>query len=435
MLLLLLVVALVAGYWYERPLLRTGTGYAAHNDCAVRHVADRSNPDDDLPPNPLVPLLRSKEISGGGSQATLLGVLAKQKAWYTPGFGCTLADSRPKLPAAMPVTSSGNPFTDAPTPHPTPAIRAAVAKAFGDGLSTKERDKLGTRAVVVVHDGTLIAERYAPGFDRETRQLGWSMSKSVTNLLVGALVHQGQVSPGDHNLRSGWTDERAGITIEDLLRMTSGLTWDETYSLGTPITQMLYGEPDMGSYVASQPAAYRPGTHLQYSSGSTTLLCAILAERTGAGPNLPRKEIFQPLGLSSAVLEPDAAGTPVCSSYMWATPRDWATVGQFALQDGVWNGTHLLPPGWMRSSTTAIDVHTQETEAYGAGWWVNKWPDGRLVWPSLPPDAYAAEGHDGQWMFVVPSEHLVVLRLGFSPTVEEVGAVRLTADVIAATQR
>jgi len=431
--LLLLVVALVAGYWYERPLLRTGTGYAAHNDCAVRRVAGRDNPDDDLPPNPLVPLLRSKEISGGGSQATLLGLLARQKAWYTPGFGCTLNDTRPELGTALPVTAAGNPFTHVFAPHASRPVAEAVATAFGQGLSKAQRQKLGTRAVLVVKDGHLIAERYAPGFG-STPQLGWSMSKSVANLIVGRLVKQGRVSLSDDRLRSSWTDERADITIEDLLRMTSGLEWDETYSLGTPITQMLYAEPDMGRFVADQPAAYKPGTHLQYSSGSTTLLCAILADRTGEGPNLPRREIFGPLGLSTAVMEPDAAGTPVCSSYMWASPRDWAAVGQFALQDGVWHGKRLLPAGWMRRSTTAVDVHTQETEAYGAGWWVNRWPDGRLVWPSLPPDAYAAEGHDGQWMFVVPSQHLVVLRLGFSPEVEDVGAVRLTADVIAATQ-
>ena len=433
-LLLLVLVALVAGYWYERPLLRTGTGYAAHNHCAVTRVAGRDNPDADLPPNPLVPFLRSKAISDGGSQATLLGVLARQRAWYTPGFGCTLADSRPRLGRALPVTAAGNPFTHVLAPHASPPVAAAVARAFGQGLPTAERRKLGTRAVLVVMDGRLIAERYAPGFG-STPQLGWSMSKSVANLLVGRLVQQGRVSLDDNQLLSSWTDERANITIEDLLRMTSGLAWDETYALGTPITQMLYDEPDMGRFVAGQPAAHAPGTHLQYSSGSTTLLCAILAERTGDGPNLPRKEIFRPLGLSSAVMEPDAAGTPVCSSYMWASPRDWAAVGQFALQDGVWHGKRLLPEGWMRRSTTAIDVPTQETEAYGAGWWVNRWPDGRLVWPSLPPDTYAAEGHDGQWMIIVPSQRLVVLRLGFSPTLEEVGAVRLTADVIAATRQ
>lgn len=431
-LVILLLVAAVGGYWYERPLLLTGTGYAAHNGCAVELVAGRDDPTEDLPPNPLVPYLRTKQVDDGDAvRASLLGLLARQTAWFTAGFGCTIADERPALGTATQVEPGANPFTRAATPTPSPAVEAAVGRAFGDDLSADDQAELGTRAVLVLRDGQLIAERYAAGFDAATPQLGWSMSKSVTNLLVGRLVQEGEVDLADDQLREEWTDERADITVEDLLRMTSGLEWDETYDLGTPITQMLYGESDMGAFVAGQPAAYEPGTHQQYSSGSTTLLCAVLAERTGAGADLPRRALFAPLGLSSAVLEPDAAGTPVCSSYLWATPRDWAAVGQFALQDGVWNGERLLPEGWMGTSTTVVDVETEE-EGYAAGWWANQKPDGSLVEPSLPADAYFAEGHDGQWIVVVPSADLVVVRLGFSPEVEDVGAVDLAAELVAA---
>ena len=427
---LLLVIGVVGAYWYERPLLRTGTGYAAHNACAVERVAGRDEPQDDLPDNPLVPYLRTRRIGDDQFRASLLGVLNQQVAWYTPGYGCTLADDRPDLPDPTPVGKDGNPFRGAEKPDPPKRVEAAVADAFGDGLSDAEKDRLGTRAVVVVRHGRLVAERYAPGFGRRVPQLGWSMSKSVTDLLVGRLVKQGKISLGDDHLRPEWEgDERAGITIENLLRMTSGLEWDETYSLGTPITQMLYDEPDMAGYVASQPVAHQPGTYQQYSSGSITLLCGILGDRTPNVADLPRRKLFAPLGLSSAVLEPDAVGTPVCSSYMWATPLDWATVGQFALQDGRWHGKRLLPKGWMRRSTTAVDVETEE-EGYGAGWWVNRKPDGSLVEPSLPDDAYFAEGHDGQWVVVVPSEDLVVVRLGFSPDLEDVGAVKLAASLI-----
>ncbi|HQR28208.1 MAG TPA: serine hydrolase [Nocardioides sp.] len=430
-LLLLVVVALVAGYWYERPLLLTGTGYAAHNACAVEHVAGRDDPEDDLPPNPLVPYLRTKDVGDDGVQASILGVFAKQTAWYTPGFGCTLADERPDLGTPTEVDASANPFSGAPAPTPSPQVEAALARAFGDDLPADEREDLGTRAVVVVRDGELVAERYADGFDADTPQLGWSMTKSVTNLLLGRLVQLGQVAITDDHLRPEWTDSRADITVTELAQMTSGLKWDETYDLGTPITQMLYREQDMGSFVASQPAEHDPGTYQQYSSGSTTLLCAILTERTGVAADLPRRELFAPLGLSSAVLEPDASGTPVCSSYLWATPRDWAAVGQLALQDGEWNGERLLPREWMAGSTTAVDVETED-DGYAAGWWANARPDGTLVEPSLPADAYFAEGHDGQWIVVVPSADLVVVRLGFSPEVDDVGAVRLAADLLAA---
>ena len=422
----LIVVALVAGYWWQRPLLLTGTGYAAHNACALDTIAGRSHPEDDLPPNPLVPLLRSS-TDPDGATSTILGVLSKQRAWATESFGCTLADKRPRLPEPTSVTRS-NPISDAQAPaEPSGDVRAALDHAFGADLGSGDREDLGTRAVVVLKDGRLVAERYADGFDAGTPQLGWSMSKSVTDLLVGRLVQEGTVSLDDDHLRPEWTDDRADITIRQLLQMTSGLDWDETYALNTPITRMLYLEPDMAGYVASQRLAHAPGTYLQYSSGSTTLLCSILADRAGLGANLPRDLLFAPLGLTSAVMEPDATGTPVCSSYLWATPRDWAAVGQLALDDGVWEGRRLLPPGWIAESTKAVDVKSLEPDPYASGWWPNQAPDGSLVEDGLPADAYFAEGHDGQWIVVVPSERLVVVRLGFTPTREDDRALSTAA--------
>ncbi len=206
------------------------------------------------------------------------------------------------------------------------------------------------------------------------------MSKSVTNLMVGRLVQQGEVALSDDHLRPEWTDERADITIDQLLRMTSGLEWDETYDLGTPITQMLYREPRHGRATSpSQPSAHDPGTYQQYSSGSHhPALRDPGRAAPGRMPTCPASELFAPLGLSSAVLEPDAVGHAGVQLLLWATPRDWAAVGQFALQDGVWNGERLLPEGWMAESTTAIDVDDRggARAAYGAGWWLNTEPDG-----------------------------------------------------------
>ncbi len=434
-LVIVLVVAGLGGYWYARPLLETGTGYAAHNECAVRFVAGREDPETDLPPNPLVPVLRAGGEVAGQADASVLGVLAKQQAWYTPGYGCTLGESRPALPAPARFEASANPFRStaaAATPAPTPAVARALAAAFGDDLDEAGRRRLGTRAVVVVRDGRIVAERYADGFGPWIPQLGWSMAKSVTSLMTGRLVHEGKVSVTDDHLRPEWTDQRAGITIDHLLRMTSGLDWDETYDLGTPITEMLYRQPDMAAYVASRPSAYAPGTYQQYSSGSTNLLCGVLRQRAGAGAELPRELIFAPLGLASAVLEPDATGTPVCSSYLWAGPRDWAAIGQFALQDGLWQGRRLLPGGWMRRTTTVLPGEGEES-GYAAGWWVNRLPNGDLVEPRLPADAYWAAGHDGQRLYVVPSARLVVVRLGFSPEVtgDDLRTVQLAADLAA----
>ena len=429
-----LLLAGVGGYWYARPLLLTGTGYAAHNACALASIAGREEINADLPPNPLVPYLVIND-EGADGEASVLGLLARQRAWYTEGVGCTLAPADPGWAAVTPVDPGPNPLLDVPAPTGTGSVSASLARAFGDDLDHLERERLGTRGVVVLHKGKLIAERYADGFTAKTPQLGWSMGKSVTNLLLGRLVQQGVVHPSDDDLRPEWADGRRAITIDQLSRMTSGLAWDETYDLGTPITRMLYLEPDMAAYVASLPSAHQPGSYQQYSSGSTNLLCKVLAERAGSVPGTAlQRELFGKLGLSSAVWEPDATGTPVCSSYLWATPRDWAVLGQLALQDGVWNGEQLLPPGWMKQSTTVEAVSQTEDPGYAAGWWANRLPDGSLVRESLPADAYWASGHDGQRVYVVPSADLVVVRLGFSPDVEsdDLRTDPLVAELIAA---
>ncbi|MEO7588474.1 MAG: serine hydrolase [Arachnia sp.] len=428
-LLALLLVAGVAGYWYLRPLLLTGTGYASHSACAMSEFADAGP---DLPPNPLVPYLRT-DANRDGATSSVLGVLAKQRSWYTRGYGCTLAERRPDFGSFTAV--SANDLTKAPAPTASPEVEAALARAFGDDLLDAGPEHLGTRAVVVLKGGELVAERYADGFDATTPQLGWSMAKSVTNLLVGRLVEQGGLELDDTGLRPEWTDERKNISIDDLLRMTSGLAWDETYDLGTPITRMLYLEPDMAAYVAGLDLAHPVGEFQQYSSGSTTLLCSVLTELTRIGPDLPRQKLFAPLGLSSAVWEPDAAGTPVCGSYLWASPRDWASIGQFALQDGVWEGKRLLPEGWMAESTTVVPVAQTDEVGYAAGWRVNKLPDGSLADPGLPADTFWAVGHDGQRLYVVPSADVVVVRLGFSPGVssEDLRTDELVADMVSAT--
>lgn len=433
-LLVLVVAAGVAGYVHAKPLLLTGTGYAAHNACAVTMVAGRDDPESDLPPNPLVPYLTGYVNEAGRSATSqLLLALATQKAWYARGFGCTVAKDRPSSTAATKIESDLHPLSAAPVPAMSPEVESAIGRAFGDDLTTAGRKELGTRAVVVLREGQLVGERYADGFSASTPQLGWSMAKSVTNLLVGRYALDDRVALDDAGLRPEWTDAREDITVDQLMRMTSGLTWDETYALGTPITRMLYAEEDMAGYVASQPLAHEPGSYQQYSSGSTNLLCGVLTDLPDvADSDFPRRDLFARLGLASATWELDATGNPVCSSYLWATPREWASLGQFALQDGVWAGDRLLPEGWMTQSTTATKVARSEEKGYAAGWWVNRQADGTLVAPGLPEDAYWAQGHDGQRLYVVPSQQLVVVRLGFTPAVDDIRTDRLLADLVAA---
>ena len=419
-------VAVVGAGAYARPLLETGTGYAAHNACAVTFVADRGAgaADDDLPPNPLVPLLRTsvdeEDASAGSSVLGLFG----QTAWYVEGLGCVLADLRPALEAPDPVAEDGWPEVALDG-----RLDAVVDRAFAEPL--------GTRGVVVLADGRLVAERYADGFDAGTRQLGWSMGKSVTSAMVGRLVAAGELDLDEADLLAEWRDdERRDITVEDLLRMRSGLAWDETYGLGTPVTEMLYASPDMGAYAASQPLDTEPGTAQEYSSGSTNVLCDVLQRRTGLGTDLARDLVLEPIGMSSAVFEADADGGLVCSSYLWATPRDWARFGQWWLQEGEWEGRQLLDPAFVRSSTTPVELGGED-EGHAAHWWVNRRPDGSVRDPRLPVDAFWAAGHDGQRVVVVPSADVVVVRMGFDPTREgdELGVEELVADVVAVLGR
>ena len=424
-LVLLLVAGAVAAYWYARPLLLTGTGYAAHNACALQNIAERSTAGDDLPPNPLVPYLQWEVLSDGSVEASLLGILAKQTAWYTPGFGCTVADNRPELPQSAPIETA-NPIAEAPTPaSASPQVQQVLDDAFVADL--------GTRAVVVVKDGQLVAEQYADGFDSETPQLGWSMAKSATNLLVGRLVATEGIDIHEPLREQLWLeDDRSQITVDHLLRMTSGLKWDETYELGTPITEMLYLQTDMGQFAASQELAHPVGTQEQYSSGSTNIVCRQLLQEVEGDANLPRELLLAPLGLSSAVWETDEAGTPVCSSYLWATPRDWAALGQFALDDGVASGEPLLLEGWITESIQPNDVQEMEEGNFAASWWVNERADGSLEHPDLPRDAYWMAGHDGQRVFIIPSEDMVIVRMGFSPGLDGSNWADLAAELVTA---
>lgn len=428
-LLVLVAAALVAAYWYARPLLLTGTGYAAHNACALKELSGRTDAAADLPSNPLVPYLRTSLEEDGTARTSVLGLLARQSATPQPGHGCTLGEpadlpARPVIDPANNPVSSQDVITD-------PEVQELISRAFGADLSPEDASTLGTRAVVVLSGGHIVGERYADGFDEQTRQLGWSMSKSVANLLTGRLVQEGVVDLSETGLRDEWTDERASISIEDLLRMRSGLAWDETYDLGTPITEMLYLEPDMAGFAAGQPLEHPIGSVQQYSSGSTNILCSVLLERADADAGLLDELLFQPLGITSAVWEADGAGTPVCSSYLWATPRDWAALGQFALDGGTWNRTQLLPEDWMSQSTTPVSAGESDADAYGLSWWLNVRPDGSLRFPELPRDAYWMSGHDGQRVYVVPSADLVVVRMGFSPGVppEELRANELVAGL------
>jgi hypothetical protein len=346
--------------------------------------------------------------------------LAERRAVYRDGFGCTLAlgtsvaalkSAEPKLVPMMQGDARW-PEGERVAFKLSIPLEQSLDEAFAE--LDPERPKR-TRAVVVVHHGRIVAERYAPGFGPDTPLPGWSMSKSVVGALAGTLVGLGLWRLDAPLPLAAWGapgDARGAITLDQLLRMSAGLEFDESYrSPLSDVNLMLWAAGDAGAYAAAKRLVHVPGTHWQYASGTTNVLAAAMRETLGAAYlTYPRRALFEPIGMTSAVIERDASGTFVGSSLMFATARDWARFGLLFASDGLWRGTRVLPEGWVEYSITPAPA--APGGGYGAHWWLKlARPPGRPP-ARLPPDAFHAAGHGGQYVSVVPSHALVVVRLG-----------------------
>lgn len=263
----------------------------------------------------------------------------------------------------------------------------------------------------------IVAERYATGIGPDTPLAGWSMTKSVMNALAGILVKQGRLALDEPVPVPEWQqtgDARASITLDHLLRMSSGLRFDEEMaSPRSDVMRMLFEVGDAAAFAAKMNLRSSPGTRWQYSSGTSNILARVMRNVLHDETEyltFPRRALFDRLGMSSAVLETDAGGTFVASSYMYATARDWARFGTLYLQDGVWNGERVLPEGWVTYSTSPAPA--DNTRRYGAHFWLQI-PDeygGADTWLSAP--AFHAAGHEAQFVTIVPSREVVIVRLG-----------------------
>jgi CubicO group peptidase (beta-lactamase class C family) len=270
--------------------------------------------------------------------------------------------------------------------------------------------------------------------------LGWSMSKSVTNALVGIQVKNQGLDIKAPASVSEWQNEgnpRREITLDQLLRMSAGLEFEESYLPPDDTTRMLYQSYDFAAYAANKPLAAKPDTEWNYSSGAANIIARIV--RQTAEKNSPeyytfiRKKLFDKIGMYSAVMEPDSSGTFVGSSYTFATARDWARFGLLYLQDGVWQGERILPRGWVKYSTTPTPQAPRGE--YGALFWLNAGspsdPEVRR-WPSAPRDAFAALGFQEQKVIIIPSKKLVLVRLGATTDRKSWNSDEFIANVLAA---
>lgn len=421
----LVVVGLFAAAAIFRPdqAIRVGAGMAAHNLCSAVFVANR---DPDATWRELVrPLLGTAAPAFGyrldrGShvvRGSFLG-LDLAEARYTRGFGCRLAYEdnaaapSPLPPFGAPVVDSFAPAT--PVTATDPAIAQAIDRVFAEPADGPPKR---VKAVVVVKDGRVIAERYADGFDVNTPLLSYSVAKSFTNALVGLLVRDGKLKVDQPVGAPEWKDDaRRDITVENLMRMQSGLDATEGESAFDPVAQMEYLHADMAGFAASRPAKEPPGKTFEYTSANTLILDRLIGKTVGGGPNQLRdwaeSELFAPLGMRDVTMEFDGRGTFMGASYVFASARSYARFGQLYLDDGVRDGKRILPEGWV-----AWSKRSTAGRGYGAGFFTNEGDDEFTAWRvknGFPKDGYFASGFLGQRIYVVPSAKLVIARFGYS---------------------
>jgi CubicO group peptidase (beta-lactamase class C family) len=277
-----------------------------------------------------------------------------------------------------------------------------------------------TRALIVVYNNQIVAEQYAPGFTKQTMLTGWSMTKSITSAITGILVKQNQLQIDDPAPVPEWrngTDGRRSITVRHILQQATGLEFEEAYSKSSHATRMLCQKADMGAYAASLPLKHAPGSVFHYSSGNTNILSRIIRQKLGDANYhaFPYEYLFYKLGMYNTVMEPDASGTFVGSSYCYATARDWARFGLLYLNQGLYNNEQILSADWVKQSVTPSSA--AEEGEYGFQWWLNageKNNQENRWYPFLPADMFFADGFEGQNIIIIPSKKLVVVRLGLT---------------------
>jgi CubicO group peptidase (beta-lactamase class C family) len=422
-----LVVAILGlGGWlafFRRDALEIGSAYAAKTVCSNLFMAKR-DVDSILRTDLLAlghPIFRLMKIdvsvAGGRVDAGYFGLFAERHAEFIEGRGCTnvLNDAFWNRPAPVP---------------PLPAKNADELWPAGEKVQLSDNSRLqaavndpvlqgpGMRAIVVVHDGRIIAETYGAGFTASTPLQGWSMTKTVNATLVGMAIGDGKLALDQKNLFPQWAgDSRAQISVADLMAMSGGLKWNEDQGLLTDAGRMEYLVKDAASFARDRSLVAPPGTKFNYSGGEAVLLTRLWMNAVGeAARSYPQDRLFTPLGMSSAVLESDPAGTFLGEGFLFATAHDWARFGEFLRLAGAWNGQQLLPAGfvdYMRSPSPVSDEGHGPVYGRGQVWLAKGQEFG------LPDDTFMLQGHLRQVIAVIPSRQMVILRMGV--TREDIG--------------
>jgi CubicO group peptidase (beta-lactamase class C family) len=303
----------------------------------------------------------------------------------------------------------------------SPRLAASIDRAFTGGFGENSR----TTSVLVVRDGKPMAERYARGFGPSTPQRTWSVAKSMAGTIIGAAVYRNRIDPDAPAPVPEWqtpADPRAAITLDQLMRMASGLY---SATAGNRTDALYFGGTAVTEEAVAWPLEAPPGSRFRYANNDTLLAIRALRHVLGED-DFAEALLFGRLGMANTVAEQDWQGNYMLSSQVWSTARDFARLGQFWLNDGVWQGTRLLPQGWMRRMTTPGGPQPASGPGYGATLWLFGPAQG------LPEGSYAAQGNRGQYIMVVPARRLVVVRRGEDAVGARFDIAAFTADVLKA---
>ncbi|MCR9259948.1 MAG: beta-lactamase family protein [Pseudomonadaceae bacterium] len=439
LLLLVAVVYLMLPRWGMSPSnlranIDIGSAMSAKLACSARYVSGFNADQAKADVVSYSPVFEWVTISYDDEQqrasASLLGMGASS-AKYRPGLGCTLERTSDVQLDGLQIPELSKNQGMWPAGDQVGQADRLLQKKTDEILARDNLAGLQTRALVVVHGGDIKAESYAGDITGQTPLLGWSMGKSITAMMFGRMEMQGLLSITENNLFPDWAnDQRRDITLGNLLQMSSGLDFSEIYAPGSDATEMLFLAPSAAAVALRSPPAHAPGSYFAYSSGTTNLLMYLMTERLG-GPQAALdymwQEIFMPLGIRNAVFEPDPSGVMVASSYIYASPRDWARLGLVNLNEGLVgkhrtgeSTVHSLEDGqgrlftqdWSRRARTPNN--SSNSRAYGYQFWLNDGGE-QLRWPDLPADAYAMTGNRQQVVMIIPSLDMVIVRLGWSP--------------------
>lgn len=434
-LLLIVVIALVWVIHYAWTSFPIISGFDSKQVCNCLFVANRTKESLDTAEMAEFPFsLANYKINLYDSSVTAsIWGMVKRKSIYRKGVGCTLITgiteqelrSQIFIMPPLPIQNVdsvpwplGDKITDTIYIGINPGIlKAAVDKAFTEPYAGK---KQRTRAVIVVYNGQLVAEKYAPGFNQHTKMYGWSMAKSVTGALIGTLVKQSRLEVKQPAPVPEWKDKddpRHAITLENLLQQTSGLDFLEDYTKASDATNMLCRQKDMAAFSANHSLAHDPGTVFNYSSGNSNIISRIIRQTVGENDYAayPATALFYKIGMYHTMFEPDCSGTYVGSSYISATARDYARFGLLYYNDGVWKNERILPEGWVKKTITAPAIN--DDRDYGYQFWLNglNYKDhSKRIYPDVPADMFLCDGYAGQAIYIIPSKRLIVVRLGLT---------------------